>query len=55
MTKTLTHLQTPGNTEGGHTADVRAAELGEVLEKNTPAEKSHERRPEPIGGFFLTM
>ena len=39
----LTHLQAPGNTEGGHAVDVGAAELDEVLKKNTPAEMSNER------------
>ena len=43
MTRIPTHLQAPGNTEGGYTVDVGATELDEVLEQNTPAEEGQER------------
>lgn len=32
------HLQTPWNAEGRDTVDVRAAELDEVLDEDTPSD-----------------
>ena len=53
MTRTLTHLQAPGNTEGGYTVDVGATELDEVLEQNTPSEKGQERQSKSTRGSSL--
>jgi len=45
MTKILTHLQTPGNTEGGYAVDVGATKLDEVLDKDTPEKSVIEGQP----------
>ena len=36
----LTHLQTPGNTERGNAIDVGTSKLDKVLDKNTPGKGS---------------